>query len=445
MPPASPTPLRSHAPQRHRATAHLAVADPLTDVVFERFPFGLLITDGSSAVLAANPAARLALQAVGDAGPGSSTCCRLLGCQRPDGPLGGHCLSHLALQADHPLPDVRMDLPVTGSPPAAVWVSAARLADGAVLLLLRPADVQDRRRRTEPHWLNGPALRVRTLGRTSVSSAEGPMDGAWLGQLPGQLLKYLVSRRGRIAHADEILVQFWPEGGRGAVVNLRHAVFSLRKRLEPTRRRNAASSFVVARDGGYTLDRRLIAIDADDFEAAAGDGLRLHARGQYGDAREPLERAAALYGGEFLADEPYADWALAERGRLHEVASSVLLALEHTCRAMGDPRAAVEVLVRLVELEPFDGTAQRTLLGLLVDLDRRSEAVRRYRLLRAQWIEAFGEAPDFDVRSLAGARPAPSASDGDAHRHPLVERADDAVTARPGEPAPVGRAGRPRI
>ncbi len=377
--------------------------EPLTRAVFERFPFGLLITDASSAVLAANPSAERQLMVMQRTDLTQDTCCHLLGCRRLDGPLGGECLTVLALGAAQPLPEVRMDLPVAAGDASALWVTAAPLADGAVLLQLRPADARDRRRRTEPHWLNGPALQVRTLGRTTVSSAEGPIDGAWLGQLPGQLLKYLVCQRGRVAHADEILVHFWPEGGRGAVVNLRHAVFSLRKRLEPARRRHSTSSFVIARDGGYELDRRVIAIDADDFEKAAGEGLRAHAQREHGTARESLERAAALYGGSFLTDEPYADWAFAERDRLHEIACNVLRALDAACRAAGDRQASVEALTRLAELEPFDGTAQRTLLGLLVDLDRRSEAVRRYRHLRAQWIEAFGEPPDFDVRSLSGA------------------------------------------
>jgi DNA-binding SARP family transcriptional activator len=398
----STSPVRPRGPARQRVRAPVEL---LTSAVFERFPFGLLITDTSSIVLAANPTAGRQLEGTDTGALIHDTCCRLLGCRRLDGPLGGHCLSVLALASAEPLPEVRMDLPVPRSGVTAVWVTAARLSDGAALLQLRPADAGDRRRRTEPHWLNGPALQVRTLGRTSVASAEGSIDGAWLGQLPGQLLKYLVCQRGRVAHADEILTHFWPEGGRGAVVNLRHAVFSLRKKLEPARARHSTSSFVIARDGGYELDRRVIAIDADEFETAAGDGLRAYAAGDPVSAREPLERAAALYRGEFLTDEPYVDWAFVERDRLHEIACNVLRALDVVCREAGDSSAAVQSLIRLAELEPFDGTAQRTLLGLLVDLDRRSEAVRRYRHLRAQWIEAFGEPPDFDVRSLGAAGP----------------------------------------
>jgi DNA-binding SARP family transcriptional activator len=373
--------------------------DTLGRVVFDRFPFGLLVTDPAGSVVAANAAAGRLLGRTEIAG---STCCELLGCRREDAPLGGECLTELAMRTGDALPDVRMDLQGT-DPARALWVTTAPLSEEQVLLQLRPADPRDRRRRTEPHWLSGPALRVTTLGRTSVASAEGPIDGAWLGQRPGQLLKYLVCERGRVSHADQILGRFWPEGGRGAVVNLRHAVFSLRKRLEPARERHAASSFVIARDGGYVLDRRLVHVDADDFEEAAERGLRAHAEGAADRAREALERAAALYRGEFLADEPYAEWAFAERDRLHDLACRVMRALADLRLAADDPTAAVQALARLTELEPFDGEGQRALLGLLISLDRRSEAVRRYRQLRAQWLDAFGEPPDFDVRTISAA------------------------------------------
>jgi len=378
--------LDHHAPVGGRAAA-------LTRDVFDRFPFGLLVCSPEGEVLAANPAAQALL------GSAAGTCCALLGCRRDDAPLDGACLSALALDSGAPLPDVRLELPAS-EPPRAVWATAAPLSAETALLQLRPADPRDRRRRTEPHWLSGPALRVRTLGRTSVASAEGAIDGAWLGQLPGQLLKALVCERGHVTHSDVLLARFWPEAGRGALVNLRHTVFALRKRLEPARERHSASSFVIARDGGYLLDRRLIHVDADDFEAAAEQGLRATADGGLERAREPLERATALYGGEFLADEPYAEWAFPERDRLHGIACRVLRALAEVRRAADEPDEAVRILGRLAELEPYDGTCQRELLTLLVDLDRRSEAIRRYRQFRAQWLEAFGEPPDFDVRSF---------------------------------------------
>ncbi len=81
---------------------------------------------------------------------------------------------------------MRIDTPMpTG--PTAMWAAAGKIGrDGKrVVLQLRPGIAQDRRRRTEPHWMTGPRLRIRTLGSTVVESDEGPIRGAWLDQRTG--------------------------------------------------------------------------------------------------------------------------------------------------------------------------------------------------------------------------------------------------------------------
>ena len=381
-----------------QATPAARADEALGRAVFESFPHGLVVFGSDRRLVAANPAARAMTTPLGAAHDGV-TCCALLGCRRDGSPLQGVCLTERALADDRALPDVRLDFSVDGEP-RALWVATAPLDDHRVLVQLRPGRPGDRRRVTEPHWTAGPSLRVHTLGRTRVLAPEGPLEGAWLRQRPGQLLKLLICNRHRITHTDEIAVAFWPESDRTGLQNVRHFVHGLRSQLEPGRAPRARSSFVIAQEGGYELDTSRIAVDADEFEAYAHAGLRALQREEAETASASLEQAAALYQGDFLADEPYAEWALAERGRLHELASRTFSGLAELALEAGADEVATAHLYRLARLEPLDGDVQRRLLGLLLARGRSGEAQRHYRSTQAGWMAALGERPDFDLASL---------------------------------------------
>ena len=111
-----------------------------------------------------------------------------------------------------------------------------------------------------------------------------------------------------------------------------------------------------------------------------------------------------MYRAEFLADEPYAEWALAERYRLRGLATRVLGALAETHLARGQLPAASGALHRIVDLEPLDLDAQRDLISLLLRQRRHAEAARRYEVARWQFKRAFGQEPDFTLADLAEPR-----------------------------------------
>ncbi|MDP9383669.1 MAG: winged helix-turn-helix domain-containing protein [Actinomycetota bacterium] len=374
--------------------------------VFEFLPSGVLVTNATSHLTGANLTARNLLGAflAGD----DLTCCELLGCRRPGTPLADHCITQLALERPEPLPEVRVDVAREGAAPASFWVSATSIgnADAAVIVQLRPGVVGDRRRRTEPHWTAGPRLRVFTLGRTRLESSEAALSGEWLSHRPGEVLKYLVCERTRVVPIDELLEVLWPQG-RAAATNVRQAVHTLRDRLEPQRAKHGQSPFVAARKGGYELERANLWIDADDFEASARAGLSAAQSADLEMAEPALARAAALYRGDFLADDPYAEWAFAERDRLRDLAAQVLRAFADLRIDAGDLETACEHLQRLAELEPFDLDAQRDLLALLMRRGRHADAHRRYEVVRRRYKRAFGEEPDLVLAELSG-EPRPS-------------------------------------
>lgn len=368
--------------------------------VIHALPFGVVVVGDDGEIVGANAVARELLPRLPSGEV--SRCEELFDCSRPGGPCEHGCLAKRAASSGEALPEVRIDTEGAGGAPA-VWVTASPLRHrpGAILHL-RPGQAGDRRRRTDPHWISGPELRITSLGRTGVASSESELGGDWLRHRAGQLLKYLVCERQRLVHGDEIAEALWPGSGRQGLNSVRHFVHRLRDTLEPHRTGRGQSSFVIALGGGYELDRRRVRIDADEFERAVHDGLVAMERLETEHSQAAFMQAMELYRGAFLEDEPYAEWAYAERDRLGALAARALRALLVLERGNGNDAAIViEHLRRLVELEPLDSGINRELISTLLAGGRYSEASRRYKAFSRRLVNEFGAEPAFDLADLA--------------------------------------------
>jgi DNA-binding SARP family transcriptional activator len=389
-------------PRRPGTARERAGAGSVEHTAFHGHPYGLLAGSPAGGVTVFNASAARIVGSGTDLGAGGDgLVCGLIGCRRAGGPLEGLCLHERAAEQAGPLPEVRVDLP-DGAGERAAWVTVARVADEPVQILtqLRPGDPNDRRRRTTPHWTTGPRLRIVTLGRTSVQGPEGPIAGRWLANRPGKVLKFLLAHRQRVSFADELSEKLWPESGAGSLEGVRHFVHVLREHLEPGPRERGKSSFVLAEPGGYRIDRANVQIDADEFEDRVNAGQAALQGGDDAAAASALAGALELYGGDFLADEPYAEWALDERDRLHGIATDAMRTLAGVHQRAGDLEAATAALERLTLHEPFDVEAHIDLLRLLVQRGRRSEAVRRYGMLRQRMLTTFGEDVGFTLADV---------------------------------------------
>jgi DNA-binding SARP family transcriptional activator len=385
-------------------------ADRLVDSaeLFERFPYGLVLTDRDGRILRLNRAARRLLVSADPEGSDANwTCCDLI-CSRLGPIIGGGCLSERVSASGAQVPEVRMDIEQDRLRTAA-WVTASPLdPDGSQLIFhLRPGRPGDRRRRTPLEWAShaGPShhshLQIVTLGRFQVETAKSPMNGEWLDQRPGQLLKYLVCERRRVVTSDQIGEALWPDAGVSEARNrLRQYVHGLRDKLEPDRGHRSPARFLVARRGGYILDTDGVWIDADEFEREAQAGLLAFAQGLNEPAAAHLSTALRLYQDGFLAEEPYLDWALEERERLRELAGRALRAQVRIYVQLDRLEAAAAQARRLADMEPFDADVQKLFLDICLKRGRRSEAVRRYAFLRKRMLDSFGQEPDFELLDI---------------------------------------------
>lgn len=380
----------------------LSLASPCTleQEAFSGFPYGLLILDREGNAIRVNHEAARMIEQVGFSA-GSVTCCELLGCGRANTPLADACVTELALGGEAPLGEIRVDV---GGPhgPRAVWVAAGRVGgeDARVVLQLRPGIAGDRRKHSGSLWTaTGPRLRIRCLGRTVLETAEGQLGGAWLDQRAGQLLKYLVAERRRAVAVDEIGESIWPEADYAVSANVRYHIHALRRKLEPRRGAREPSAFILARPGSYRLRLDDLEIDADVFEARVNAGLAA-AGVDPALAAEEIERGLSLYDGDFLADMPYAEWAMAERHRLHDLACMALRNLADMRLERRVIDGAARCLERLAILQPYDEDVHRRLMELDILQGRRSDVVRRYATLRSRIRRTFGHDPSFTPADL---------------------------------------------
>jgi DNA-binding SARP family transcriptional activator len=234
-----------------------------------------------------------------------------------------------------------------------------------------------------------------------VKSAEGPLEGSWLDQRTGQLLKYLLTERGRFVQADEIGESLWPNATFAIAGSVRYYVHALRRKIEPQRGHREPSAFILSRAGGYRLNLELVKVDADEFESHISAGLAATESDPQA-AAESLETGLALYEGDFLADLPYAEWAMTERHRLHNLACLGLRCLVEIHLDEGDIPQAVRSLERLATMTPYDEGVHRQLMELDIAQGRHSEAIRRYNALRARMRRTFGQDLDFSPTDLKG-------------------------------------------
>jgi len=228
----------------------------------------------------------------------------------------------------------------------------------------------------------GAPLVVETLGGFRVLRGSVPVARtAWQSRKARELLKILVSRRGRAVSRERLVEILWPEQEEQAVglKRLNVMVSTLRAVLDPGRER-AADAFVISEEGALRLDLANVEVDVERLLELAAVAVRLD---QAGRGREALERwaaAEAAYGGEFCEEDPYADWAVGLREQARQAYVQAAARLAAARAAQGRHDEAARYWLRLLERDRYDERAHLGLVRVLDLAGRRGDARRRYRL-----------------------------------------------------------------
>jgi ATP/maltotriose-dependent transcriptional regulator MalT/DNA-binding SARP family transcriptional activator len=223
----------------------------------------------------------------------------------------------------------------------------------------------------------------------------------WQSKKARDLLKILVARRGRPIAREALVESLWPDEDPEPLANrLSVALTTVRSVLDPERR-FPAEYFIAADKTSVALDLAHVPTDVETFFRLASTGRTLLDEGRDGEAISVFTDAEATYGGDFLEEDPYEDWAVA----LREEAAVTYLAVARTLAGLsatkGDVDGAIRLWLRILEKDPFDESAHLELVGMLIRAGRHGEARRRYGVYVDRMTEIGVEANPFPTPSRA--------------------------------------------
>jgi ATP/maltotriose-dependent transcriptional regulator MalT/DNA-binding SARP family transcriptional activator len=164
----------------------------------------------------------------------------------------------------------------------------------------------------------GYQLRVKTLGTFQVARGEDliPIHG-WRREKTRQLFQLLLTFRQAPLDREQVFEHLWP-GAEPQVAqrNFKVALNTLFNVLEPTRKPGSESAYILREGSVYGIRPGAdIWLDADAFQAKLDQSSKLDLV-QDAQALVMLENTVGLYGGEYLPDARYENWAAIERERL---------------------------------------------------------------------------------------------------------------------------------
>lgn len=218
-------------------------------------------------------------------------------------------------------------------------------------------------------------LRIRLLGGFSVTVGDRPIpEGEWHIKRAAGLVKMLALEPRHQLTRESIIEAFWAGSAPGAgMANVRKIAFHARRVL-------GVQDGVTLDDGMVKLaPGSIVVTDVGAFREAARSALAA-------DSPESCRDAAALYAGDLLPDDVYADWCAVERDQLRSLFHDLL--------------AGGHLWGRVVREEPTHERAHREIMRAQLANGDRAAAIRQFGQLRASLREELGVSPEPETVAL---------------------------------------------
>lgn len=245
-----------------------------------------------------------------------------------------------------------------------------------------------------------PGLVIKTLGGFDVFvHGKSTPRSAWQSRVAREILWMLIAVRGRPLTREQFIERLWPDDDPAKASNrLSVALSTVRKVLDPTA--GDSHQHIVADRESVRFSREQAVVDVEEFLDEAQRGRRLVAAGDLDRGLALLQTAEERYVGEFLEEEPYAEWALS----LREEARGEYLAIAETLAVAaadsGDFDGAARRYLRMLERDPYNEPVHLALVVAMMRSGRHGTARRLY----GNYVARMSEL-DVEPEPFPGSRP----------------------------------------
>ncbi len=214
------------------------------------------------------------------------------------------------------------------------------------------------------------------------------------------VVEFLLSQGRRPTSKDAILDLLWPETNPTlACSRLRVVMHTLRKSI-PSAGLGHRELVVTSGNNFMVNPDVVLQVDVEEFERRWLNGWKLAKAGRSQEALAEYELAEALYTGDYLEDEPYADWTLLRREALRDAYANILTMLATMSLDAGDYTGATIWSQKLLAQDNCREDAYRLLITGHLRLGQTSRAAHWYNLCVWALQRELGIEPSAETQAL---------------------------------------------
>jgi DNA-binding SARP family transcriptional activator len=243
---------------------------------------------------------------------------------------------------------------------------------------------------------DGTRVEVRMLGCFKVWRAGHDVaSSSFGGRRSRQLLQILLTGRGRLIPKDVLIEALWPRRdpadphGNLAVLasRARHAL--------------GEASLILSRPGGYLYaDDDRTWVDAEAFAREVERARMSLATGNATAAARAYRSALALWTGDPLMENMYAEWAQRFRRRFSLLYEEALEGLAKESLELGQPAAAQDAARQLTQRAPLSEEGHLLLMKALAAAGNRAGAIRAFHEWRDRLAAELGVDPSPETQGV---------------------------------------------